>query len=208
MENLPTLRTYYCLIVEQYLKEKFPGKAQVYSDKFKKIFEELIDSPKNSQFFGNKTANLHAINPIFVIAFSKAIEAENYQKNQIQSMIMEIYKIMVKPLLDKQLQSMKNAKIPWKHFIEITKNGNHKLYENEYFQVEYVVEDRLRFGFNINRCYYFDIFKANNQERLASILCQYDNLLAENLNKWVRFQRNSTIAEGNSKCEFRYFRNI
>ncbi|MHA1777324.1 MAG: hypothetical protein DRO88_04825 [Promethearchaeia archaeon] len=209
MENLETLHKYFTLLVESYLKEHFPsGKAEVYTDKFCKTLNQLIKAPQNQPFFGNNIANLHAINPLFVIAFTKAISAENFTYEEIEAMIMEIYTVMVKNLLEKQQQECENAKNPWKHFIETTKQGNHKLYDNKYFKLEYVVEDRLRFGFNINRCYYYDIFKANQHESLAPILCKYDNLLADNLNKWVRLQRNKTIAQGDSHCEFRYFRNI
>jgi hypothetical protein len=37
-------------------------------------------------------------------------------------------------------------------------------------------------------------------------MCEYDSLIAENVSKWVRFERKETIAEGFPKCTFRYFR--
>ncbi|TFH26553.1 MAG: hypothetical protein E4G98_06950 [Promethearchaeota archaeon] len=209
MENIKALKSYFSLLVELFLKQKFvDSKASVYSEKFNHLFISLMESPINKPFFSSPTANLHAVNPLFVIALYKTLESEHIPMNEFTDLVMDVYKIMVKPLLEKQRKAIQNVKDPWLHFISSTKEGNHKLYGNEYFQMEYAVEDRLRFGFDINRCYYYDIFKANDAIKLAPVMCKYDILLADNLNEWVRFQRNSTIAAGDPKCAFRYFKNI
>ncbi len=209
MENIEALKSYFSLLVEVYLKEKFPdGKSSVYSEKFHNLFVNLIESPINKPFFSSPTANLHAVNPLFVIALYKTLESEKIPMDEFTDMAMDVYKIMVKQLMEKQHEAIHNAEDPWQHFIKTTKDGNQKLYDNEFFKMTYAVEDRLRFGFDLNRCYYYDIFKANNATELAPVMCKYDNLLADNLNEYVRFQRNSTIADGDSKCAFRYFKNI
>lgn len=209
MQNIQPLKKYFGLLVGQFLTERFPnGKAPVYTDKFVKLLDQLINSPINRPFFKDETSNLHAINPLFIIALHKTLESEQVPMNEFIDLVMDVYKIMVKPLLEKQKKEIQEASNPWRHFIDSTKTGNEKLYDNEFFQMEYAVEDRLRFGYDIKRCYYVDIFKANGCLELAPILCHYDNLLADNLNEWVRFQRNSTIAQGDEKCAFRYFRNI
>ncbi|MHA1518835.1 MAG: L-2-amino-thiazoline-4-carboxylic acid hydrolase [Promethearchaeota archaeon] len=209
MENIKALKSYFSLLVEVFLKERYASsKASVYSEKFHNLFIGLIESPINQPFFSSPTANLHAVNPLFVIALYKTLESEKIPMDEFTDLVMDVYKIMVKPLLKKQRKSIQNVKDPWLHFIKHTKEGNHKLYDNKYFQMKYAVEDRLRFGFDINRCYYYDIFKENDAIKLAPVMCKYDNLLADNLQEYVRFQRNSTIADGNSNCSFRYFKNI
>jgi hypothetical protein len=95
---------------------------------------------------------------------------------------------------------------PWKTFVTSTKSANKQLYENEYFQCKTVIDDNQQFGFDINRCIYYEIFKENGHEDLAPLLCEYDFILADNVKDWITFTRDETIAEGSHRCTFRYFK--
>ncbi|MFX0125274.1 MAG: L-2-amino-thiazoline-4-carboxylic acid hydrolase, partial [Candidatus Hodarchaeota archaeon] len=89
---------------------------------------------------------------------------------------------------------------------EDTRKGNQKTYDNESFKLQEVSATEEEFAFDINRCLYHEIFKEFSREDLGSIMCEYDTIIAQNVAKWVRFEREETIAEGFPKCTFRFFR--
>ncbi|MHA2275530.1 MAG: L-2-amino-thiazoline-4-carboxylic acid hydrolase, partial [Candidatus Kariarchaeaceae archaeon] len=57
----------------------------------------------------------------------------------------------------------------------------------------------------INRCIYQEVFKKFGREDLGPILCEYDTIIADNVDQWVRFEREETIADGFPRCTFRFF---
>ena len=189
-------------LTEVKLKEIYgEEKGMNISAKFQKIFNVLLS--KNAKMMPDTLSKQHALNPIFVMAL---YDAQTISKDEFAEQMQNIYRNMLKPFLDQQKASLSSSDNPWKDFVETAKVGNRNLYENEYFKLNVVHDDESQFSFDINRCLYFEIFKANNHEDLAPILCKYDFILAENIKKWVKFERTETIAEKSKKCDFRFFR--
>jgi len=93
-----------------------------------------------------------------------------------------------------------------KYILETTRAGNQRLYDNDYFKIKTVIDDDQQFGIDINRCLMFEILEKNGHPELGPVLCKYDYILAENVSKWVSFERKETIADGHSRCDFRYFK--
>lgn len=189
-------------LTEAKLKEIYgEEKGMNISAKFQKIFIEFFS--KTAEMMPDTFSKQLALNPIFVMAL---YNAQTISKDELAEQMLSIYRNMLKPFLDQQKASLSSSDNPWNDFVETVKIGNRNLYENEYFKLNVVQEDENQFGFDINRCLYFEIFKANNQEDLAPILCKYDFILVESLDKWVRFERTETIAEKFNKCDFRFFK--
>jgi hypothetical protein len=143
-----------------------------------------------------------------VIALEEALPGKHGQKDVtiVTQLILGIYKIMLEEMvLEPQRRYMASSKDPWSTFVEDTRKGNQKIYDNEYFQLKEVVATKEEFTFDIHRCLYQEIFQLLGREDLGPIMCEYDSLMAENIAKWVRFERDETIAAGCNKCTFKYF---
>jgi len=189
-------------LTEVKLKEIYgEEKGMNISAKFQEIFNEFLS--KNAEMVPDTFSKQLALNPIFVMAL---YNAQTISKDELAEQMLSIYRNMLKPFLDQQKASLSSSDNLWKDFVKTVKVGNRNLCENEYFKLNVVHEDESQFGFDVNRCLYFEIFKANNHEDLAPIFCKYDFILAENIEKWVKFERTETIAEGFDKCDFRFFK--
>lgn len=192
----------FFILTEVKLKEIYgEEKGTNVSTKFQNIFNELLS--KNAEMMPDPLSKQHALNPIFVMAL---YNAQTISKEELAEQMLCIYRNMLKPILEQQEACLSSSDNPWKDFVETAKVGNRNLYENEYFKLNVVYEDETQFGFDINRCLYYEIFKINNHEDLAPILCKYDFILAENIKKWAKFERTETIAEGFDKCDFRFLK--
>jgi hypothetical protein len=72
--------------------------------------------------------------------------------------------------------------------------------------VDDVRDDRRAFV-NIERCLFNEFFRKNGAPEVTPILCALDNVWANELNKpryGVRFERPTTLANGNDACRFQF----
>jgi hypothetical protein len=196
---------YFVVLTSKEIKKSFdPEEVKIILSSFTKRFRELLEKLKEGF---NETELFHGINPIFVIALEESLPGKKKDKDQVARYVLAIYKMMLEEfILEPQRRFMLSSKDPWSTFIENTRSGNQKIYDNEYFKLKEVSSTDGEFAFDINRCIYQEIFKHFGRADLGPIMCEYDSLIAENVSKWVRFERKETIAEGFPKCTFRYFR--
>ncbi|UCG00794.1 MAG: L-2-amino-thiazoline-4-carboxylic acid hydrolase [Candidatus Heimdallarchaeota archaeon] len=167
-------------------------------------FSELFGKLKEKQ---NETIIFHGINPLFVIALEESLPSTEKDKKQLTEHVLTIYKVMLEDfVLEPQRRFMSSSKNPWSTFVENTRKSNQKTYDNEFFKLQEISATEEEFAFDINRCLYHEIFKEFGREDLGSIMCEYDGIIAKNVAKWVRFEREETIAEGFPRCTFRFFR--
>ncbi|NHJ48929.1 MAG: hypothetical protein FK733_14180 [Asgard group archaeon] len=190
---------YFFMLTEKQLKDRYnENKAKQISQKFQQIFMKLI-----KKYDDDKVVKNDAINPIFLIALN---ESQQISREELLDQMLKVYEEMLTEILINHQLGMATSDDPWKTFVTSTKSANKQLYENEYFQCKTVIDDEQQFGFDINRCIYYEIFKENGQEDLAPLLCEYDFILADNVKDWVVFTRDETIADGSHRCAFRYFK--
>ncbi|MHA2060382.1 MAG: L-2-amino-thiazoline-4-carboxylic acid hydrolase [Candidatus Ranarchaeia archaeon] len=189
---------------DHFKKQFLPDQAKAFSQKFIVRFQDLFK--QNSHLLVGQFAQFHGINPIFVIALADTLQTLNFSKDELQTHVLTIYKAMLQGVMGNQAQTLKSSENAWQTFIDSTKAGNARLYDNDFFQMKTVEESPDRFGFDINRCLYVEIFQQNNRLDLAPILCAYDYLLSDNIADWVQFDRQETIANGDLRCTFRYRR--
>jgi hypothetical protein len=196
---------YFLLLTENYLNEQYGSESgKKLFETFKKRFNELY--LKNEDMMPDALSKQHAITPIFAIALSNALQNENITLEDLKNHILSIFRTILKSYLAKQGEELEVSDNPWDSFVKMCKTGNKQLYENEYFQLAVIHDDSKQFGFDINRCLYYEIFTKNGRPDLGPLLCDYDHILAGNVEKWVRFERTETIADGDSRCNFRYYR--
>ena len=205
MSQIDQIFQYFIVLTSNQLKKSFNStEAEVILSSFTKRFTELYEKLQEKN---NETQVFHGINPIFVISLEESLPAKENDKKQVLEHVLAIYSMMLEDLvLEPQRRSMSYSKNPWSTFITDTRKGNQNIYDNEYFKLQEVSGTDEELAFDINRCLYQEIFKLFGREDLGSIMCEYDSIVAENVAKWVRFEREETIAEGFPRCTFRFYR--
>ncbi len=195
--RLETLIDYFIQLTSKLLSNKYEEKQfdeiiLKFEENFKSVIAKYSDPKK-----------IHSVNPAFLMALYES-QKQIINKEELLGQMMAIYKTMMLPILQPQKLQYMSSKNPWKAFKEATKKGNIINYENKFFQCKTVIDNSEEFGFDLNHCVYFDIFKENNCEDIAPLLCDYDTIISENISPWVTFDRKETIAEGFERCTFRY----
>ena len=204
-EQFNQLYQYFEFLTETHLVEQFGmDTGKILSDRFKKLFNEHFST--NKGLMPDLISKQHGINSTFIMALDDTLKTQNLSREDLKINVLSIYQTMLKDLLQKQANQLESSENPWQSFVEMAKVGNQQLYENDFFQLKTIHEDASKFGFDICKCLYFDIFKENNKAELGSILCEYDYIIASNNKNLAEFQRFDTIAKGDSCCTFRFYR--
>lgn len=183
---------------EEFSEVKAKEQIKIFAKSFNRIFEQ------NKYLMPDALTERHGINPVFVMALEETLKDEISSLEDFKGHVLKIYKYIMKSMLEMQTSRYKRSENKWELFLKETKKGNEQLYNNEYFDLKIIQEDATGYGFDLNRCLYFEIFKANGKEELGPILCEYDYILANNIQDWITFERTETIANGFSQCNFRF----
>jgi hypothetical protein len=170
-----------------------------FTKRFDELFAKLKEKADEIQIF-------HGLNPILVIALEESLPSTAKDRKQVTEHVLAIYRATLEDfVLEPQRRFMASSKDPWATFVEDTRKGNQKTYDNKHFKLQQISATKEEFAFDINSCIYQEIFKEFGRQDLGSIMCEYDTIIAENVAKWVRFEREETIAEGFPRCTFRFF---
>ena len=154
----------------------------------------------------NPLTKRHGINSLFVMALDDVLMEVKASYSQLKESVLSIYKEMLQIFYESETRQLVESKDPWRAFIEWVREGNKANYDNDFFKVLEVQQDDRCFGFDIQKCLYFDIFREAGRPELGPILCEYDSILANNIAEWIKFTRLETIASGDKRCTFRYER--
>ena len=76
-------------------------------------------------------------------------------------------------------------------------------------RIDVVERDEERFGFNVTRCRYAEMYRALGIPELGAVLsCNRDAALIEGFNPAITLTRTQTIMQGAPCCDFRYTRAV
>ncbi len=148
---------------------------------------------------------MHIVTPCFVIALHRALKeigSHTYSIDKLREISMEIFRDLVGSLAEMQKSRLKNATDKWRSFKEATIFGTENTYSS--FDPEFIQNDEKTLIFHLNKCVYFEVFEVHNEQSIAPILCDYDEIFAEVVKEWISFTRPKIIAEGDKFCEFCY----
>ncbi|MFX1505722.1 MAG: L-2-amino-thiazoline-4-carboxylic acid hydrolase [Promethearchaeota archaeon] len=186
-------------IKKAFNSDKSESILSLFTKRFDELFAKLKEKTDEIQIF-------HGLNPILVIALEESLPPTVKDRKQVTEHVLAIYRAMLEDfVLEPQRRFMASSKDPWVTFVEDTRKGNQKTYDNKYFKLQEISATKEKFAFDINRCIYQEIFKEFGRQDLGPIMCEYDTIIAENVAKWVRFEREVTIAEGFPRCTFKFF---
>ncbi|MHA2056697.1 MAG: L-2-amino-thiazoline-4-carboxylic acid hydrolase [Candidatus Thorarchaeota archaeon] len=149
-------------------------------------------------------AKRHGVNSLFVMALDDVMCEIRASFSELKETVISIYRTMLQEFFKTEVAALEQSDNPWEGFVEWARKGNKANYDNEYFQVVEVEQETGCFGFDIQKCLYFDILRESGKPELGPILCDYDNILAGAIENWIVFTRHETIASGDKRCTFRY----
>ena len=158
----------------------------------------------NENILPDDLAKRHAVNPLFIIALKNTLNSEIKEISEFERFVHDIIMIIYQDKMKSQKELFAKGKSRWEEFIKDKQKLNDKIFKNQYFKLEYIHEDRFRFGFNLNQCFYSEIFEKNGEAKLLPILCKFEEIFADNLQQWVKFSMQTSIPNGADKCRFRY----
>jgi hypothetical protein len=124
--------------------------------------------------------------------------------SELKETVISIYRGMLQEYFKAEVTKLEQSGNPWDAFVDWARKGNEANYNNEQFQLVEVEQQEGCFGFDIRKCFYFDILREAGKPELGPILCDYDNILADAVTSWIEFTRHETIATGDKRCTFRY----
>jgi hypothetical protein len=151
-------------------------------------------------------AKRHGVNSLFVLALDEVLMEVKASYSQLRDTVLTIYRTMLEQYFNDEAKKLKGSDNPWNAFTEWMQKGNQSNYANDYFQLVEVEQDESHFGFDIRRCFYFEVFKRAGKPELGPILCEFDSILASTVEDWIQFKRHETIAGGDRRCTFRYIK--
>jgi hypothetical protein len=203
-EQTQQLIDYFSEFTLQEMNKQFGNKGPP----MHKLFSHQFDIHYNNyeHMMPDALARRHGINSLFVMAIDDVMCEVRASFTELKDTVMSIYRAMLQDYFKAEIAGLEQSENPWKAFVEWTRKGNDANYNNEYFQVLEVNQNEECFGFDIQKCLYFDIFREAGKPELGPILCEYDSLLTEAISDWIIFTRHETIANGDELCKFRYCR--
>lgn len=200
--QIQQLIDYFSQLTLQELNKQFGDKGGSMHKLFTRQFK--IHYNNYEHMLLDPLAMRHGINSLFVMALDDVMCEVRASFTELKETVISIYKAMLHEFFMVEVSTLKQSENPWDAFVEWARKGNDANYNNEYFKVVEVDQDSGCFGFDIQKCLYFDILREAGKPELGPILCDYDNILADALENWIEFTRHETIASGDKRCTFRY----
>jgi hypothetical protein len=187
-------------LVKMFGEQKGNALHSLYERQFK------IHYNNYKQRMPNSLAKRHGLNSLFVMTLDDVLREVKASYSQLKHSVLSIYTEMLQANFEAEVRQIEASKDPWNAFTEWVRRGNKANYDNEFFKVLEDQHNEKYFGFDIQKCLYFDIFRDAGRPELGPILCEFDSILASVVEKWIKFTRYETIASGDKRCTFRYER--
>ena len=203
-EQIQQLVDFFAEAVEMELTKQFQEKGKHLARLFLSQFRIHYNNYKHMMV--DDLALRHGINSLFVMAMDDVMCEVRASYSELKETVLSIYRAVLLDFFTSESQRLQEAEDPWQAFTEWARKGNSANYQNDYFLLKEVEVEEGCFGFDINRCLYFEILREAGKPELGPILCEYDRILAATLDPWISFKRRETIASGDKRCDFRYCR--
>ena len=193
---------YFSKHTEKHLLSQYGDKGKpmfkLYQRQFKIHYNNYRD------MLPNELAQRHGVNSLFVMALDDVLCEVRASFSELKNTVVSIYQAMMEEYFAKESQKLKQSDDPWAAFVEWARKGNEANYNNDYFLLKEVDQEPGCYGFDINRCLYFDLLREAGKPELGPILCEYDMIFMKYVEGWIKFTRRETIATGDSRCDFRF----
>lgn len=72
------------------------------------------------------------------------------------------------------------------------------------WNVTWLTNDEHQVAFDIHSCFYRQVLEYYGAPELVPVFCRADDLIGKALPKAIQWKRNTTLAQGGEKCDFRW----
>lgn len=201
--QIQKLIDYFSGFVKEELVKKFgevkgEGLHQLYERQFR------IHYNNYNQMLPDDLAKRHGMNSLFLMAMDDVLLEVKASFSDLKESVLSIYHAMLNDYFEEEMGRLLDSENAWNAFTDWMRKGNETNYNNDYFKAIEVEQDETHFGFDIRRCLYFEVLKEAGRPELGPILCEYDRIIADFIEDWIKFTRYETIASGDKRCTFRY----
>eukprot|EP00111_Clytia_hemisphaerica_P017137 TCONS_00050763-protein len=193
-------------VAENVLKEKST------QEEIMKIYSREVDSyvTQELKHMTNSDKEKHIYSAIVTMAMDTAFSKVGMSDCDCEKHILGNWKFMMVPLYRgikgrlKRAVETPDGESPIEKFAAYCTSGTMNVYKD--FDPDILgIKSGNSYGFNLNRCLFYECFQRHGKgERVGSVMCNFDQILADVLSPWLEFNHNSTIARGGSCCQFRY----
>ena len=201
-DPIQQLIDYFSQLTLQELNKQFGDKGGPLHKLFTRQFKIHYNNYEN--MLRDPIAKRHGVNSLFVMALDDVMCEVRASFNELKETVISIYRAMLQDFFKAEVAALEQSVNPWEAFVEWARKGNEANYNDEHFQVVEVDQEEGCFGFDIQKCLYFDVLREAGKPELGPILCDYENILADVIESWIGFTRHETIASGDKRCTFRY----
>lgn len=201
-EQTQQLIDYFSQLTLQELKNQFGDRGEAMHKLFARQFK--IHYNNYEHMMPTPLAKKHGVNSLFVMAMDDVMCEVRASFSELKEIVLSIYRAMLQEYFEAEVVKIEQSEDTWNAFVDWARKGNEANYINEYFQLEEIAQEEGCFGFDIQKCLYFDILREAGKPELGPILCEYDKIFMNFVESWIQFTRHETIATGDKRCTFRY----
>ena len=201
-EQTQQLIDYFSQLTLQELKNQFGDKGEAMHKLFARQFK--IHYNNYEHMMPTPLAKRHGVNSLFVMAMDDVMCEVRASFSELKEIVLSIYRAMLQEYFEAEVVKIEQSEDTWNAFVDWARKGNEANYINEYFQLDEIAQEEGCFGFDIQKCLYFDILREAGKPELGPILCEYDKIFMNFVESWIQFTRHETIATGDKRCTFRY----
>ena len=155
---------------------------------------------------GNKSIELHIKKNIFpVIAYYLTLQDYGYSKDAAYGLTLKETQ-KAADIQRRRNESLCKLPFAFRIFKLSIKGIMKKMYPVEGWETEWVRFDNQEIHLNFNRCIYLELTAEHGCPELCTVFCKNDITTFAGYEPKINFQRNGTLAEGNSRCDFHFLR--
>ena len=196
-------KTTLSFLREDCIKEFGVEQGELLYRNSERIYQELLDQADDK---GNEVIREHLQKKLFPpMAYYKALLAEGYSKdNALAYVKKETHKAAA--VRKEEMQGL--AKMPFAYTVYRMGVKKHmkKNFPDEGWETEWVCCNGKEIHFNLHRCIYWDITNLYECPELCCVYCENDDITFSGLLPKIRFQRNGTLGNGSSCCDFHFIK--
>lgn len=185
-------------LVKRFGNTKGQGLHQLFKRQFK------IHYNNYSQMMPDDLAKRHGIQSLLLMAMDDVMLEVRASYSILKDAVLSVYNAILSKYFQEEAESISETANPWDSFVNWIVKNNQANYYNGYFNAIEVHKNNCDYGFDIQKCLYFDILREAGRPELCPILCEYDSMIASSVDSWIKFTRRETIASGDKQCTFRY----
>lgn len=168
--------------------------------------ERLASMLENADYRNNESIKEHIVKNMFpMISYYLTLQGQGYSKEEAYSLTLKETQKAA------HIQKTKNqalARLPFAYriFKLLAKGIIKKMYPIEGWETEWIQFDNKEIHINFSRCLYFELTACHGCPELCTVFCKNDTVTFSGYEPKIHFERNGTLAEGATCCDFHFIR--